>query len=578
MTNWFFATDSQTAESLHNEVLTSTTRRLGSNLLHDTLASSRRQKGIEEELSRRIRLMQKIPDSHPREIFVYNDKGFKSFTPEVEDIMGRDYQHRPQKVAVPKYLDYTRAMLKDETEKGKKGQPVLKEAAKGQEEGDDQLKEDYEQLVEEFGAMESEHEQLRGKYGQLRKDHADLQKEHMRALHELSGRREMQGKVPEQRTASAPLMRPRDEGIKQAPMLGGRPLPPGSQNQAREAVGAQEVRERANVQAREKEAREQEQAKIREWEEANFVKELEKRERELREERVGREQQRMRAPPKVSPGAGRLDIKAGDAGPLLPRHSIYCGPVESKPTTQTENLREPVQSQKTGYPNMPQYPPYQPKPAFLRQANDSKSVSFDLPTKTPNMDQEPSAEQKPDLPQQRGFSKSVSVALPTGKPTMGEIFPAQQPPVQQPLTQQPPVQRAPFPQAPHRLCPGQQFPFQQRSVPLRQGRDTTSLPYGPPTGTPNMGHLFPVQQRSAPLQQTNESKNVSFNLPATTASTPTNLRVPTLSSQTGPRLGVPPRSQEPLRSQESSKGTNFDQGRMGRRVDEQPFLGRPDAP
>ena len=501
--------------------------------------------------------MQKIPDSHPREIFVYDDKGFKSFTPEVKDILGRDYQHKPQKTAVPKYVDYTRGMLKDEIEKGKKAQAVLKEGVKDHQGGDDQLKEDYEQLVEEFGAMETEHEQLREKYRQLRKDHAELQKEHERVLHELSGRREMQGKAPGQKTASAPLMRPRDEGSKQPPVLDYKSFPPIINKQARETQEAQEAREGASAQAREKEPREQEEAKIREWEEANFVKELEKRERELREERVAREQQRLRTSPNDSSGAGRPVVKREGAVPQVPVNSIRGGLVDSQSPPQTVNQRELSQDQKTAYPIMQQSFPYQPKPAFLRQANDLKSVSFNLPMKTLSTDQEPAADQKSDPLQQTHFPKSVSAGLPTEIPSMGQLFPAQQLPVKQPPVQQPPVQ---------------QFPFQQRSARLQQADDPRSFPYGPPMGIPTVGQAFPPQQKSAPLRQTDESKNVSFCLPAKTASTPINSSLPTLSSQIGPQVAGSPRSQEP------SRIANFDQDRVVGRMDQRPFIRRSDAP
>ena len=465
------------------------------NLRYEHQSSTRRQKGIEEELSRRIRLMEKIPDSHPSEIFVYNRKGFKSFTSKVKDILGRDLVRKPQKVAVPKYLDYTRGMLKDEIEKGKKAQPVLKEAEKGQGEVDgDQLKEEYEQLVEEFGAMESEHEQLREKYRQLRKDHAELQKEHERVLRELSGRKEMQGKAPEQKTASVPLMRPRDEGIKQAPVLGGKISAPELNTHPREAPKAQEASEQGSAQTPEKEARDQHEAKIRQWEKENFQKEMDKRERELREERAAREHQRMRASPKGTPGAGRLDVKAEGPALQVPHHYMHGALVDSKPTPQTENLKESIQGQKTAYPNMQQYLPYQPKPAFLRQATNSKSVSFDLPTKTANTDQEPSAKPRPDPVQQTNPSKSVSTGPQTGISIMSQIFPAQQPPAREPSVRQaplpqppipqPPVQQPPVQQPPVQQPPLQQSPDQQRSARLQQADDPESFPYGLPTGYP----------------------------------------------------------------------------------------------
>ncbi|KAM0794944.1 hypothetical protein BDR22DRAFT_873165 [Usnea florida] len=561
MPNWLFATDPQTAEDLHNELLTSTTRKLGGKLRYEFQSSSRRRNGIEEELSRRIRLMEKIPGSHPNEIFVYNNKGFKAFTSKVKDILGRDLERKPQKVAVPKYLDYTRGMLKDEIEKEKKAQPILKEGAKGQEGGDDTLKEDYEQLVEEFGAMEAEHEQLIEKYKQLKKDHVQLQKEHERVLHELGGRKETQTKVPEQKTASAPDMRPRDEGPKRPQALGDKTLPPGFQRQDRGAQEAQEARERASAQAQEKAAREQQEAKIREWEEANFMKEMNKRERELREERAARERQRMRAPPKDLRGAERLDIQAEGSAPQVPRHSIHGGVFDSQPPPPTTN-QELSQGQKVGYPNMPQYLPYQPKHASLRQANDSKSVSFDLPTKTPKKEQESPAQHKSDSLQQTMPSKSVSTGLPTGTRTMGQTFPAQQLHSQQPAAKQPPAQRPallqpPVRQPPAQHPPVQQFPVQQRSAGL-QAYDSRSFPYGLPTGTPDMGHSFPDRQKSAPLQQTNESRNVSMCLPTRTASTPTDLRAP--------------RRQELPRSQEPPKGTDFDQGRAAERMDGQQFI------
>ena len=585
MGNWLFATDSQTNENLQNELLTSTTRKLGNSLLHEYQASSRRQKGIKEELSRRIRLMQKIPESHPREIFVYNDKGFKSFTPEVEDILTRDLLRKPQKIAVPKYLDYTRDMLKNETEKEKKAQPTLKEGAKGHQEGDDQLKEDYEQLVEEFGAMETEHQQLIEKYKQLKKDHVQLQKEHEQVLHELSGRKVMQTKAPEQ-TDSAPDMRPRDEGPKRPQALGDKTLPPEIQRQARGAQEAQEARQRASAQARgiearekeareketrEKEAHDQHETKIREWEDANFMKEMKKRERELQEERAARERQRMRAPPNDLPGAERLDIQAEGSAPQAPCHSIHGGVFDSQPPPPTR-IQELSQRQKIGYPNMPQYLPYQPKHASLRQANDSKSVSFDLPTKTPKKEQEPLAEQRSESLQQRIPSKSVSTGLPTGTSTMGQILPAQHPPAKQPPTQQSALLQPPVRQPPAQHPPVQQFPTQQRSAGLQQAYDPRSFPYGLPTGTPDMGHLLPARQKSAPLQQTDESKNESFCLHTRTASMPTDLRAPTLSSETDPELGIPPRRQERPRSQEPPQGENFDQDRAAERIDGQRFI------
>ena len=573
MPNYFFATDSQTAEDLRNEVLTSTTRKLGNNFLHETQASRRRQKGIKEELSRRIRLMQKIPDSHPREIFIYNDKGYKSFTPEVEDILTRDLLRKPQKRAVPKYLDYTRGMLKDEIEKGKKAQPISQEGAKGQGGGDDQLKEEYEQLVEDFGAMETEHEQLIEKYRQLRKDHVQLEKEHERVLREISESKEKQAKVPEQKPASVPDMRPRDQGPKRPQVLGDKTLPPEIQRQAREAQEAQEVRERVSAQVREKEAREEEDAKIREWEEENFKKEMSKRERELQEERAARERQQIRAPPRDLPRRERFDVEAEEAEPLLPRHSIHGGLVDSEPTPQTRNQKELPQVQKIGYPNMQHYLPYQPKPASLRQANDLKSVSFDLPTKTPTMDQGSPGEQKSAMLQQTSDSKSLSVGPPMRTLNVDQKFPAEQP-----LAQQPPLQRAPLPQAPHRQSPIQQSPVQQRLAPVRQARDAMSVPHGLPSGTPNIGPLFPAQQKSAPLQQINESKSASFCLPTTTAQMPTDLRLPTPSSQNGPQLRISPRSREPLRAPEPRNNTTSDHASMAKRVDRLDFIRRPDAP
>ena len=577
MLNWLYAKDSQSAEDLRNELLTSTTLKLGVKLRYEFQSSSRRQKGIEEELSRRIRLMEKIPDSHPYEIFVYNDKGFKSFTSKVKEILGRDLERKPQKVAVPKYLDYTRGMLKDEIEKEKKAQPISKEVAKDQE-GDEQLKEEYEQLVEEFGAMESEHEQLREKYQQLRKDHVQLQKEHERVLQELSERKLMQAKAPEQKTASAPDMRPRDEGIKQDPVPGGKISPPGIHQQARQAVEAREARERANAQAREREAPKQEEAKTREWEEENFVREIEKRERELREERAAHEHQQMRAPPKDSTGTGSLDVKAEGSAPQVPRHSIHGGVFDSQPPPQTMKQKELSQGQKIGYASMQQYLPYQPKHASLRQVNESKSVSFDLPTKTPNNDQEPPAEQKSNPRQQTDSLRSLSAGHSTGTPIRGQIFPAQRLPSQPLPAEQPPVQQPPVQQPPVQQPPVQRFPVQQRSAGLQQANDPRSFPNGLPTGTPDMGHMFPVQQRSAPLQQTNESREAPFCLPITTAPTPTDMRVPTLSSQIGHQLGIFRRSQEPLRSQEPGKSANFDQGRAVLRIDEEPFIRRPEAP
>ena len=501
MPNLLYATDSQTPESLQNELLTSTTRRLGMNLRYEHQSSTRRQKGIEEELSRRIRLMEKIPDSHPTEIFVYNRKGFKSFTSKVKEILGRDLVRKPQKGAVPKYLNCTRDMLKDEIEKGKKAQPVLKEAEKGQEEGDSQLKEEYDQLVEEFGVLESEHEQLREKYRQLRKDHAELQREHERTLHDLSGSKDKgkETKAPEQKAASVPLMRPRDEGIKQAPVLGGKISLPELNTQAREAPKAQETSEQGSAQIPEKEARDQHEAKIRQWEKENFQKEMDKRERELREERAAREHQRMRASPKDSPGAGRLDVKAEGFALQVPHHYMHGALVDSKPTPQTGNLKEWIQGQKNAYPNMKQYLPYQPKPAFLRQANDSKSVSFDLPTKTPNTDQGTTAEQESDPLKQTDAPKSISADLSTGTPAMGRIFPAEQPPAQEPSVQQAPLPQAPDQQPPVQHAPLrpssiQQSPIQQRSAPLRKANDSKSVPYGHPLiGIPNMDHLYPAQ-------------------------------------------------------------------------------------
>ena len=531
MPNYFFATDSQTAEDLQNELLTSTTRKLGNNLLHETQASSRRRKGIKEELSRRIRLMQKIPDSHPREIFVYTDKGYKSFTQEIEDILTRDLLRKPQKGAVPKYLNYTRGMLKDEIEKGKKAQPVSKEGERGQEEGNDQLKEEYELLVEEFGAMEAEHGQLIEKYQQLKKDHVQLQKEHERVLHELSGRREMQAKAPEQKSASAADMRPRDEGPKRPQVLGDKPLPPEIQRQAREAQEAQEARERASAQARE-----EEEAKIREWEEESFVKEMNKRERELRAERAAREKQRLGAPPQDLPGKERLDIKAGDAAPQMPHHYMHGALVDSEPTRQTSDQQQLSQGQKIAYPNMQQYLPYQPKSALLRQANGVKSVSFDLPMETPNKEQEPPAEQKPHSLQQTNPSKSVSTGRLSGTPTMGQTIPAQQPPLQRAPLQQPPTQQAPIGQA-HNLM---------------------GFPYGPPTGTLNVGQVFPVQQ------QANDLKSVSSNIPLMTA--------PTSSIQSGPQVASSSKSQESPKSQEPGKSNSLDEGSMIRTEDPQRFI------
>lgn len=565
MPNWLYATDSQTAEDLRNELLTSTIRKLGSNHSHEHQSSSRRRNGIKEELSRRIRLMEKIPDSHPREIFVYNDKGFKSFTPEVEEILRRDLLRKPQKVAVPKYLNYTRGMLKEEIEKGKKAQPVSKEVTKDQEEGDDQLKEEYEQLMEECGAMEAEHEQLMGKYRQLKKDHAELQKEHERTLHELSESKEKQAKAPEQKAPDAPITGPRDEVIKQPPVLEYKSFPPIIDKEAREA---QEARERASGQVRDKEARDQQDAKIREWEEENFVKEMNKRKQELREERTAREQQRLRALPKDPPGAGRLDAKAEVSAPQVPRHSFHGGVISSEPTHQKENLGDLLQVPKTGYPNMQQWGPYQPKPVPLRQTNYLKSVSFDRPTLTPNTDQGLPAGIKSDPPQQSNFPKSVSADVSTRTPTMGQIFPAQQPPAQQP-----PVQQAPLQQS-----PGQHFPVQQRSAPLRQANDPRGFPYGPPTGTSNMGHSFSAQQRSAPLRQENEPRNVSFRVPTATATRPTGSGAPTLSSQSGYQLEIPLRSQGSLRGPESSNDTTSDGAGMAERVDRSAFIRRPDAP
>ena len=584
MPNWLFATDSQTTEDLNNELLTSTTRKLGNNLLHEYQASSRRQKGIKEELSRRIRLMQKIPDSHPREIFVYNDKGFKSFTTEVEAILTRDLLRKPQKGAVPKYLDYTRGMLKDEIENGKEAQPVTKEVTKGQDEGNGQLKEEYEQLVEEFGAMETEHEQLIEKYRQLKKDHAQLQKEHERVLHVLNESKEKETKAPEQKTASVPIRRPCDEGIKQPPVLGSKIIPPEIHNQTREPLVTKEAREPTNAQARERGVHEQEEAKIRKWEDENTVKEMNKCGQELREERAARENQRSRAPSQDQPGKERLDVDAGDAAPQMPRHTMHGGLVDSQAPPQTRSQKELLLGQKTGYPNMQQGVPHHAKPAPLQPPKDLKSVSFDLPNRTPimgqtppipqrpvqreiveqqsdnsrsvpfglptktaNTDQGPPAEQNHKLLQQTDYPRSLSAGHPTETPTMGQIFPAQQPPVQQ-------------------------FPVQQRSERLQQANDSRSFPYGLPTGIPDMGHLFPAHQKSAPLRQTDESKNASCCLPTQTASTSTIPSLPTRPTRNGPLVEIPVRSQEP------SRIANFDQGRVVRRMDQPPFIRRPDAP
>lgn len=189
MLSWLWHSESQNPEELREELMTSTTRRIGVNLRHEHISTPRRQKGMEDELSRRIRLMQKIPGSDPHAIFVYNDRGFKSFTSEYKQILHWDMLARKPK-AGSKYLDYTRDMLKREIEKAKSAVTTSKVAT--QEQPCDLLNEDFGQLKDDHDHLKEDHDQLREDYQQLREDQKRLREEHERML---SGWREQPEKT-----------------------------------------------------------------------------------------------------------------------------------------------------------------------------------------------------------------------------------------------------------------------------------------------------------------------------------------------------------------------------------------------
>lgn len=152
---WNLFHSSKIPEEIHNWTIRSTTRALGRRLYEPKLTPRGREL-IEEELSWRIELMRQIGGCDPHEIFLYNSKGFKSFTSEYEDILQIDLLGRPSRPG-SRFLDYTRTMLEREAKESGTRRRILDEVKgtrRADERAHERMEEDCRRMLRDFERQE----------------------------------------------------------------------------------------------------------------------------------------------------------------------------------------------------------------------------------------------------------------------------------------------------------------------------------------------------------------------------------------------------------------------------------------